>query len=118
MANLTNNYYSVTEDQLAACERHVNSHGNPFYTCKSATDPDTTYTLRWHQGYKMPSCNCQAAYDGRQCWHFRAVLACESIHQDEVESEARAAALREQKAIKRDGAQAYDRKPFSLLKSA
>jgi hypothetical protein len=114
---ISQNYYQVTDEQLAACERHINSKGNPFYTCKSATDPDTTYTLRWHEGYKMPSCNCQAAFEGRQCWHFRAVLQAESIYQDSVESEARAAAIREQKAVRRDGDLAYSRKPFQLLAS-
>jgi hypothetical protein len=112
---ISQNYFEVTDEQLAACERHLNTHGKPFYTVKSASN-DGTYTVRWHEGYKNPSCNCQA--DPGACWHFRAVLQSESIYQDSLESEARSAAIREAKAVKRDGAKAYERTPFSLLKTA
>ena len=112
------NYYEVTEQQLAACERLEDSNGKPLYHVQSASDPDGFYTVRIHEGYKVWQCNCRAAREGvgtHGCWHVRAVKQAEAIEQDAYAAEQHAAA-REAAAVRLDGTRAYERQAFSLLK--
>lgn len=113
----TNNYYQVTDEQLSACHRHE-TNGKVHYTVDSASEADVFYTIRWNPAYKLPQCNCAAGREGRSCWHQRAVMQAESVEQEAIASEARSAALREERAVKKYGTRAYEPTPFSLLKSA
>lgn len=89
MAN--KNYYEVTPEQLAACTRHIDESGKPYYTVMSASDPtgEGFYTVRWNQFYKVPQDNCKSGRVGECCWHKRAALASEAIERDAKRSEQR-----------------------------
>lgn len=100
-------------EQLAACERHTDSHGKPFYTCKSAHN-EGTYTLRWHPGYANPSCNCQA--DPGACWHFGTAVYLERQYQEALRNGQVEASQRERSAVATYGDRAYESEGFSLLK--
>ena len=109
------NYYQVTEAQLAACTRLVATNGDIYFECNSAHEEGVYYTLTYRRAYKLPQCNCAAGRDGTSCWHQRAALQLEAIERDAQAAE-QIAATREAKAVARDGARAYTRKEFSLLK--
>ncbi len=107
MANLTN-HAQVTEEQIAAATPLLTGSGERYYEVLSSTG-EGHYTLRLHPIYHRWQCNCKWAREGvgSPCWHVRTVEHLEAIERDAAEHEA--------KAVKRDGARAYERKPFSLF---
>lgn len=82
-----NNYYEVTDEQLAAVTLHTDESG-AYHTVTSATDPDGYYTVRSNPFYKVLQCNCRAGREAiTGCWHCRAVVATIAIEQDAARHE-------------------------------
>lgn len=114
------NFFNVSEEQISAVTRHVDSDESIWYEVQSQSDPDTRYKVGWNKQYNRLQCmpltgrTCPASTQGVVCWHLRASAAVESIEQDAARSDE-LAARREAQAVKRDGLRAYERKPFNLL---
>lgn len=108
------NRKEVTQEQLAACTRKIDSHGNPYYEVQSASDPDTTYTVRW-KGYQAQD-NCIAGRHGIDCWHCRAATLKEKIFQGLVDLDAEEARSHELSQLALDGFKCYERKEFALMR--
>ncbi len=105
-----------TPEQCNALERCLDAKGKPYYTARSATDPDSTYYVRWKPGHYWPSCSCRDG--GLKCWHAAVAHYLEAQYQESVETGELEAQTREAQAVKQYGAEAYQCEPFSLLKTA
>jgi hypothetical protein len=119
------NTYRVTEQQLQSVLRCLDPEtGAVSYEVQSQSEPETKYLVKWDHRFHMWRCTpltghvCPASAQGIVCWHLKAAAATEMMEQEALASEQTAAAIREAKAVKRDGDLAYSRKPFSLLKTA
>lgn len=119
------NTLHVTDEQLqkvTRCQDPVT--GAVFYEVESQSEPGVKYLVRWDHHFNIWRCcplnshPCGASMQGIVCWHLRAAAATEAIEQDAVESEAKAAATREARAVGRYGLKAYESEGFSLLKTA
>ena len=133
--------YQVTEEQLDKCSRVIDLATNEvFYLVQSQTDFETTYTVKYLPNVKAMTCNCPAGQRGTRCWHVRAARKHAELYNEAVkaqveaearmkqeaeeaakldemwEHEQRTQAAREAKAVKRDGAKAYQPRPFSLMR--
>jgi hypothetical protein len=132
-------YFRVTEEQINFCTR-IEQDGKVFYYVASQTTIGQDYKVQYNTQHHVLQCNCAAGSQGNGCWHKRAALAAEKIHQAERQAAIEAteehqheqaeqacyvasinlatieASSRERQAVARDGYKAYERPPFDIMR--
>jgi hypothetical protein len=87
-----NEQYRVTDEQIDAATRFVNSATNEvLYIVRSASDPDTSYKVTWNRNFSRFACECKASSIGMSCWHVRSALVNEMMYRQARRDEAEAA---------------------------
>lgn len=80
-------HYAITQAQVDACERVVNSETKEVtYRVASATTEGTVYTVRYDRRFGKLACNCMAfAYP--TCWHRRAATVAERLFKEDLRAQ-------------------------------
>ena len=89
-----NEQYRVTDEQLGAATRFVNSATNEvLYIVMSATEIGLEYKVTWNRNLSRFACDprCCANQHGLCCWHIRSALANEMLYRQAKRDEQIAA---------------------------